>query len=301
MTADMSTGLKASRYRVPRSRGAISGTLLVLLGAWAAIVPFIGPYLNIGFTPAPNSAWQWTAGRGWLEVLPGAAVFLGGLLMLISESRLMAMFAGWLAAAGGAWLIVGPSLASTIRIHFGQPDPASRTSVQALEWLVYFYAIGAAIIFVASVALGRLSVRSMRDVAAARRRLAEEEAAQETVGGAPGYPREPAMAGMGRRGDREEAGGEQAVQPGQQGYEAGQPGYDAGQQGYGAGRPGYQGHQAGQPDYEAGQRGSQIGQPGYPAAQPGYQDGPRHHPAAPPPPAEPAPGERPPGSAPPAT
>jgi hypothetical protein len=29
--------------RVPRSRGVLSGLLLVLLGAWGALVPFVGP------------------------------------------------------------------------------------------------------------------------------------------------------------------------------------------------------------------------------------------------------------------
>ncbi|HVI35675.1 MAG TPA: hypothetical protein VM684_05560, partial [Gaiellales bacterium] len=86
----------------------MSGLLLLILGAWAALAPMIGPYFNVAYTPAPNDAWHWTAARGWLEVLPGAAAFLGGLLLLVSSSRVMTMFGGWLAAAGGTWLIVGP-------------------------------------------------------------------------------------------------------------------------------------------------------------------------------------------------
>ncbi|HKC28922.1 MAG TPA: hypothetical protein VKB75_13000, partial [Jatrophihabitans sp.] len=145
-------------------------------------------------------------------------------------SRLMALFAGWLAAAGGAWLIIGPSLARTIHLNLGQPNPASRTGVQALAWLVHFYAIGAVIVFVASVALGRLSVRTMRDVEAARRRLAEEEAAQAGVAPAAGYPREPAMATMGRHtGPQQPATQQPASQIGQPGYPAAPPppGYQA--------------------------------------------------------------------------
>src|SRR4051794_33243337 len=82
MTADLDTSIRASRVRVPRSRGAASGVLLLALGAWAALVPFIGPYLNVAFTPRPNSAWHWTADRGWFHVLPGALTVLGGLLLL---------------------------------------------------------------------------------------------------------------------------------------------------------------------------------------------------------------------------
>lgn len=181
MTTDMSPSIRASRYRVPRTRGAMSGFVLLILGAWAGIVPFIGPYINLAFTPAPNTAWHWTSARGWFDVAPGAAAFLGGLLLLFSASRVVTMFGGWLAAAGGAWLIVGPPLAGWLGVNLGTPDPTSSPGVQALTWLLFFYAIGAAILLVAGMALGRLSVRTLRDVRAAERRVAEEQA----VAGAP--------------------------------------------------------------------------------------------------------------------
>lgn len=34
---------------MPRSRGAVSGLLLVIAGLWAGFVPFFGPYLNLAF------------------------------------------------------------------------------------------------------------------------------------------------------------------------------------------------------------------------------------------------------------
>jgi hypothetical protein len=179
MTADISSSIRASRLRVPRTRGATSGLLLLALGAWAALVPFIGPYLNVAFTPAPNDAWHWTSGRGWLNVLPGALTLLGGLLLLMSRSRLVTSFGAWLAILSGAWLVVGPALSPVLNLSPGQPDPASREGVRALASLVFFYGIGAAILFVASLALGRLSVHSVRDVRAAERRAAAEEAAAE--------------------------------------------------------------------------------------------------------------------------
>lgn len=37
--------------RMPRSRGAATGSLLVLLGLWGALIPFPGPYVNFAFTP----------------------------------------------------------------------------------------------------------------------------------------------------------------------------------------------------------------------------------------------------------
>ena len=71
--------------RVSRTRGALSGLLLVLLGAWGALVPFIGPSFHYAYTP--DKAWAYTSGRLWLEILPGAATALGGLVVLASAYR----------------------------------------------------------------------------------------------------------------------------------------------------------------------------------------------------------------------
>lgn len=174
--------IRASRYRVPRTRGAMSGFLLLVLGAWAALAPMIGPYFNLAYTPAPDDAWHWTAARGWLEVLPGVAVFLGGLLLLVSTSRVMTLFGGWLAAAGGAWLIIGPPLADAMNLDIGTPDPRSSSGLRALDALLLFYGVGAVILFLAALGLGRLSVVSVRDVRAAERRVAEEDYAANASG-----------------------------------------------------------------------------------------------------------------------
>ena len=45
------------------------------------------------------------------------------------------------------------------------------------DLILYFFGVGAAIIFFASVALGRLSVHGLRDVRSAERRAAAEDAA----------------------------------------------------------------------------------------------------------------------------
>nr|MDT0664247.1 hypothetical protein [Micromonospora sp. DSM 115978] len=152
------TDSRLGTLRIPRSRGAASGFLLVLLGVWGALIPFVGPYFDFAFTP--NTTWTWTSGRFWLEVLPGIATVVGGLILLASADRVSATVGGWLAAAAGAWFIVGPSLAplwnpGTIG------DPVGGTTRQALEWLTFFYGLGAVILFLAAVALGRLSVRGV--------------------------------------------------------------------------------------------------------------------------------------------
>ena len=182
--------LSGGRMRMARSRGLASGMLLLILGAWAAIVPFIGDYLNFAYTP--TSTWTWTSGRGWYEVAPGAAAFLGGLLLLVSANRAVTSLGAWLGIAGGAWLIIGPQLATFLDVGSTGTPTGTSTGVIALERLFYFYAIGAAILSVATLALGRLSVRSVGDVraahhreAAAAQRLAAERAAAQPAAPAP--------------------------------------------------------------------------------------------------------------------
>jgi hypothetical protein len=178
MSDDLRTNIRASRLHVPRSRGAVGGALLIVLGAWAALVPFIGPYFDVAFQPDPNTAWHWTADRLWLDVVPGAAAALGGLVLLLSANRVTASLGGWLAAAGGAWLVVGPALSGPLSLNAMQPDPGAGRWLQAVDSLVFYFGIGAAIVLLAGLALGRLSVHSVRDVRAAERR-ANAEAERE--------------------------------------------------------------------------------------------------------------------------
>ena len=152
---------------MPRSRGAASGFLLIVLGLWGAFIPFVGPYFNFAFTP--DNEWVWTAARGWLEVLPGAATVVGGFLLLSSRNRFTAMLGGWLTVLAGAWFVVGRLLAGPLGLgDAGAPVAATEAKRVGLE-LAYFYGLGALIIFLGAIALGRLSVRSARDVRYAQR------------------------------------------------------------------------------------------------------------------------------------
>jgi hypothetical protein len=145
-----------------RSRGAMSGFLLILLGVWGALIPFVGPYFDFAFTP--DQAWAWTDARGWLEVLPGAVAVIGGLLLLASRNRATATLGGWLGVIAGAWFVVGRASAGLFGIgDVGSPVAVTETKSVVLE-LAYFYGLGALIIFLGAAALGRISVRSVRDV-----------------------------------------------------------------------------------------------------------------------------------------
>ena len=107
-----------------RSRGAFSGFLLILLGLWGALIPFIGPYFHFAYTP--DTAWTYNTARMWLEILPGMAVFLGGFFLMIATGRHIALFGAILAAAAGAWFTLGTALSSLWNNHVG---PVAETTV----------------------------------------------------------------------------------------------------------------------------------------------------------------------------
>jgi hypothetical protein len=144
--------------RLPRTTGALSGLLIVLLGLWGGLIPFIGPYFHYAF--GSDKAWHFTTSRLWLDVLPGAAAVLAGLLLLMSSRRISGLFAGWLAVAAGAWFAVGPTVSL---LWHGAGDPIGRPlgghARQALELLGYSYALGVAIVALAAFAMGRFISR----------------------------------------------------------------------------------------------------------------------------------------------
>lgn len=168
------------RTHVPRSRGAAGGTMLVLLGLWGGLVPFVGPLFGFAYTP--SAPWTYTTGRLWLEVLPAAAVVLGGLFLLSSSNRIVGLLGGWLAALGGAWFVIGRTV-STLWTPSGLPAggaPAGpRGLPMVLEEIAFFPGLGAVVVFVAAMALGRLTVISVRDLRPATPAPDEEYPAEE--------------------------------------------------------------------------------------------------------------------------
>ena len=153
----------AGVLRVPRTRGALSGVLLVLLGAWGALVPFIGPYFQFAYTP--GTMWVYTSARLWLELVPGLATAAGGLILLSSANRAFAAFGAWLAALAGAWFVIGPTVsrlcASAGFSQIGSPVGGilRRTVVE----ISYFAGLGVVIVFFAALGLGRLAVVGTKD------------------------------------------------------------------------------------------------------------------------------------------
>jgi len=173
--------------RVPRSRGAFSGVLLILLGMWGGLAPFIGPYIHYAY--APDQAWHWTSGRLWMEVLPGIATLLGGIVVVLSRMRPVALLGAWLAVLAGAWFAVGSTLAPLWNLALSSlGTPVGSPTARALEQVGFFTGLGVAIVLVAAFVLGRLAVISARDMraAAARREPAETVPVTADSGMSPG-------------------------------------------------------------------------------------------------------------------
>jgi hypothetical protein len=165
MTKRATPTTQPSKMRMARSRGAVTGPLLMLLGAWGAIVPFIGHSFGYGFTP--DNTWTWTVARGWLEVLPGAATFVGGALLTTSSHRVSAMIGAWVAAAAGAWFVLGTTVGPLWSAgDIGSPSGSGHHVVY--EQVGMFAGLGVVIVFLAAVALGRVSVIGVRDMSVAQ-------------------------------------------------------------------------------------------------------------------------------------
>jgi hypothetical protein len=150
-----------SALAMRRSRGAASGVLLVLLGIWGAIIPFIGPYFSYAF--GVTTPWFFTYDRLWLSVLPGIAVVIGGLILGPSANRVSGGMGAWLAMIGGIWFVIGPVISQLWQVNGpGSPigQPLGTTWLQVLEQIGCFYGLGAVITAVAAFALGRMSLRA---------------------------------------------------------------------------------------------------------------------------------------------
>lgn len=150
---------RSRRLRMPLSRGAVSGVLLIALGLWAALIPFIGPYFDWAYQP--DRPWVFSTARSWLEVLPGVVAVVGGLLLLLSTNRATAMLGGLLAVTAGTWLVVGRAFAP----NFAIPDAGQPVASTNLKWawleVSYFSGVGLLMVFLSGVALARLAARTV--------------------------------------------------------------------------------------------------------------------------------------------
>src|SRR3954451_1007469 len=131
------------------------GLALIALGAWAFLVPLIGPSFHFGFFTGDR--WSFSTRHVELLLVPGAVTALGGLLVLAHRRG-----GTLLTSLGGAWLLVGQSLyplwASTV-----EPAASHSTLTKALLEIGYFYGTGGLILYFTGLAQGLLSRRPAED------------------------------------------------------------------------------------------------------------------------------------------
>ena len=155
--------------RIRRSHGILGGLLIALLGIWGALIPFIGPYFHYAYTP--DKAWTYTTGRLWLEILPGAAALLGGIMLAVARGRHTALFGAFLGIISGAWFALGNVVAPLWTTAAPAGVPASTTTLmRTMEQIGFFTGLGVAMVLIAAAAAGRLTaVPSVPAVVTARR------------------------------------------------------------------------------------------------------------------------------------
>ncbi|HJS93496.1 MAG TPA: hypothetical protein VJ741_04470, partial [Solirubrobacteraceae bacterium] len=128
--------------------------LIIVLGVWGGLIPFIGPYFHYSF--GGDQTWHFTMQRLWLDILPGAVAVLGGFMLLTASSRIGGLTAGWVALIAGAWFAIGPAVALLWDQNIyaiGAPNGGSFRRM--LEWVGYFHGLGVVIVGLAAFAMGR--------------------------------------------------------------------------------------------------------------------------------------------------
>jgi hypothetical protein len=142
------------RKRIPRRKGALTGLTIIALGVWAGLIPFIGPYFD--YQIGTTDTWDWSSNRFVLELLPAAAAVLGGLFLIGAATRVSASTGGWLALAGGIWLVIGPTMSMLWEDgELGTGAAIGDTGTRVAEWIGFFYGPGVLITALAAFALGR--------------------------------------------------------------------------------------------------------------------------------------------------
>ncbi len=137
----------------PSSSFKVLGGLLVLLGIWAALIPFVGPSIGL----SSGKSWNLTEGRVTLHLIPGIVAALGGFLLASGRTGRLALGAG-LAVLGGVWSVVAPTLHPLWADGGGGMMMMGSSKLSsAMSSLAYHYGVGILITLVAAFALGMLT------------------------------------------------------------------------------------------------------------------------------------------------
>ena len=153
--ATVTTAPTARTWSVSSSAWFRARRLAVLVSAWGALVPYLGP--GIGFSADGSSSWHWSLSHALLGLVPGAVGVAVGLALMVAASRRRRAAAGWAsehrcaafsAYAAGAWFVVGP-LAWTAMYGGRSFFVTAGTPVRQLEYWVG-YAMGPGLLLAAA-------------------------------------------------------------------------------------------------------------------------------------------------------
>lgn len=156
-----------------------AGLLIVILGIWGGLVPFVGPYFH--FAMGPTKSWTWTTDRFWLDVLPGIVAVLGGLMLLGAGPRPGGKLGALLALAAGIWFAIGPDVSLLWNASGAQGAAHGAKFVRVLEMVTYHPLLGAVIAGLAGYALPGLVTRRAEAAAADAEARAAPAAAGENA------------------------------------------------------------------------------------------------------------------------
>lgn len=154
------------------------GAALLVLGAWGAALPFIGP--TFGYHMGRGAPWVWSESHATLHVAPGLAAVLGALLMISGRPRSVRSSGALLALLGGVWFVIAPSLHP---LWAGQSMGGGMVHMQsvgsaALSAIGYHYGTGALIIGLAAWTLGTVAAAARADAPSVDRNGAKPPAAK---------------------------------------------------------------------------------------------------------------------------
>src|SRR5215475_6247343 len=146
-----------SQGRIPLRRGSVCGLLLILLGLWGGLAPFVGPYLHFGYTP--DKTLFYNSGRLYYSIIPAAVVLVGGIFAVLTRNRGVGVIAGLIATLGGAWFTLGATFVMVVlkkSITPGTPilHGAAAVSVHTyLETFTLFTGLGVLVVIVGAIAM----------------------------------------------------------------------------------------------------------------------------------------------------
>ncbi len=137
-----------------------SGALIMLVGAWGGIAPYVGPTFAYHMDGA--GAWQWTTARAELSLGPGVIAVLGGLLLMIAGYRAAQRFGAFIAATAGTWFVVGSLFyplwsGASVALPATSTPAISTTWMRIVETLGFFLGTGVLIAILAAYAYGALA------------------------------------------------------------------------------------------------------------------------------------------------